>query len=64
MTADATAQSTIYYLPYQGAITPVYNGLAFVNYLLGFSGISLALDGNSAHTGYQASGSLYDVFAS
>jgi YVTN family beta-propeller protein len=63
MTADATAQSTIYYLPYQGAITPVYNGSAFVNQLLGSSGISLALDSNAAHTGYQASGSLFDIFA-
>ncbi len=63
MTADATAQTTIYYLPYNGAIVPVYNGAQFVNYLLGSSGISLALDSNSGHTGYQASGSLFDIFA-
>jgi YVTN family beta-propeller protein len=63
MTADATAQSTIYYLPYVGAVVPVYNGSSFVNETLGSSGISLALDSNSAHTGYQASGSLFDIFA-
>lgn len=62
MTADATAQTTLYYLPYQGANVPVYYGSAFVDYLLGSSGLSLALDSNSGDTGYQASGSLYDVF--
>jgi YVTN family beta-propeller protein len=64
MTADATAQSTIYYLPYQGAGVPVYDGAQFNNQLLGSTGISLALDSNSAHTGYQGpTGSLFDVFA-
>ncbi len=63
MTADSTAQSTVYYLPYNGAIVPVYNGAQFVNYLMGSSGISLALDSNSGHTGYQTSGSLFDIFA-
>jgi hypothetical protein len=29
---------------------------------IGSSGISLALDSNSGHTGYQASGSLFDLF--
>jgi hypothetical protein len=35
----------------------------FVNSLLGSSGISLALDSNAAHTGYQQSTKLFDIFA-
>ena len=62
ITSDLTAQATIYYLPYNGCIVPIYDGTQF-NYLaLGSSGISLALDSNSIHSGYQASGSLFDVF--
>ena len=65
MTADVTGASpqTIYYLPYQGATVPINNGAKFVNYLMGSSGISLALDSTAAHTGYQQSGKLFDLFA-
>jgi YVTN family beta-propeller protein len=63
MTADATNKSTIYYLPYQGNGVPVYNGAQFANWLLGSSGISLALDSNAAHTGYHQSTKLFDIFA-
>lgn len=61
MSADATAQSTIYYAPYVGGLVPIYNGVGFINY--SFSQLSLALDSNSGHTGYQQSGKLFDVFA-
>lgn len=52
MTADATAQGTIYYAPYQGAQVPVGGTM------LTFSQITYTLN-TTAH----ASGSLYDVFA-
>lgn len=63
MTTDATAQTTVYYLPYIGFYVPVYNGVTFANKAIGASGISLALDSNSGHTGYQSSGGLFDLFA-
>lgn len=52
MTADATAQSTIYYAPYQGNQIPV------AGTMYSFNQISYSLS-SSAHL----SGSLYDVFA-
>lgn len=63
MTADSTAQSTIYYLPYNGTIIPVYDATQFVYKSIGASGISLALDSNSGHTGYQQSGKNFDLYA-
>lgn len=44
MNADATAQTTVYYLPYTGNIIPVYDGTQFTNLPLGSSGISLTLN--------------------
>lgn len=63
MNADATAQTTVYYDTYVGNQVPVYNGTAWVYYTITSDEISLALDSNSGHTGYQASGSLFDIFA-
>jgi YVTN family beta-propeller protein len=63
MVADSTGATTVYYLPYQGSGIPIFDAVKFVNYLLGTAGISLALDSNSGHTGYQQSGKLFDLFA-
>lgn len=60
MAANATAQTTIYYTPYIGGLIPIYSGTAFVN--TAFSEISLTLDSNSGHTGYQQSGKVFDLF--
>ncbi len=60
MTVDATAQQTVYYAPYKGNQIPLYNGASFNT--IAFAQLSLALDSNSGHAGYQASGSLYDLF--
>jgi hypothetical protein len=53
-TADVVNGTTIYYLPDQNDYLPL--GLTYG------SGISLALDSNSGHTGYQQSGKLFDLF--
>jgi hypothetical protein len=60
MTADATAQGTVYYTPYIGNSVSVYNGSIFT--LQTLSQLSLTLDSNAAHTGYQQSGKLFDLF--
>ena len=62
MTSDVTAASTVYYDSYIGNQVPAYNGTAWVYYTITGDEISLALDSNSGHTGYQASGSLFDLF--
>lgn len=60
LNADSTAVTTIYYTPYIGSLIPIYNGSVFSNQT--FVELPLALDSNTGHTGYQASGSLYDLF--
>lgn len=45
-TTDQTAKTTVYWTPYTGAFTE----------------LSLALDADNGHTGYQASAGLYDLF--
>lgn len=60
LTADATAQTSIYYTPYIGNVVPLYGGAGFAP--ITFTQLTLALDSNSGHTGYQASGSLFDLF--
>jgi hypothetical protein len=52
-TSDRTAQSTIYWTPYNGDTVPLYTGSAWIR--LAFSEISLALSGLT-------SGKNYDVF--
>lgn len=58
ITADATAQSTVYYDCYAGSLVPVYDGAATGSIAVGSCQISLTL--NSAN---QTSGNLYDIFA-
>jgi hypothetical protein len=54
-TADVVGGTTIYYVPYVNDYLPVL-GLTIG------SGVSLSLDSNSGHTGYQQSGKLFDLF--
>jgi hypothetical protein len=61
LSTDTTAAATLYYTPYQGAFCPIFNGTVWQ--VWPFAETSLALDSNTGHTGYQASGSLFDVFA-
>lgn len=62
LTGDATAQGTVYYLPYVGQKVPVYNGNIFSAYDIGAAGLSIVLDSNAAHGGYQQSGKNFDLF--
>lgn len=58
--ANTTAASTVYYTPYVHPTVWVYNGALFIPHRI--SELSLALDSNSGHTGYQQSGKLFDFF--
>lgn len=60
--SDQNSCTTIYYLPYLGSSIPVSDGFAYSFYSFGAS-LTLALDGNSADTGYQQGGKVYDIFA-
>jgi hypothetical protein len=53
--ADVVGGTTVYYVPY------IHDQLPVVGLTLG-SGVNLALDSNSGHTGYQQSGKLFDLF--
>lgn len=55
LTADSTAQSTVYYTPYVGNNVPIYDGTNTV--MTAFTELSLALD-----TSNHLNGPLYDVF--
>ena len=56
MTADATAQTSVYYTPYQGNIVPIYDGANMQSYT--FGQLTMALN-----TSNQLSTKLYDLFA-
>lgn len=56
-TADVTAAATVYLTPYSGNAILI-NGVSYTA-----SELSLALDSNAAHTGYQQSGKNFDLFA-
>jgi len=60
MTANTAGATTVYYAPYAGNAIPIYNGTT--TQVSTFSQLSLALDSNAAHTGYQQSGKLFDLF--
>lgn len=61
MASDVTAAATVYYTPYVGDCCPIFNGTVWQ--VWEFAETSLALDNNSGHAGYQATGDLYDLFA-
>ena len=60
-TADVSGGTSVYYLPYSGSLVPSYNGTYCTDLSIG-SGLMLALDSNSGHTGYQESANLFDLF--
>lgn len=65
LTANTTAQSTVYYTAYNGNLIPIYDGTNWCNYTFSSATppqISLGLDNNSGHTGYQQSGKVFDLF--
>ena len=55
MTADATAQTSVYYAPYVGNQIPIYNGTSLANNA--FSQLTMTLN-----TSNQTSGNIYDLF--
>lgn len=57
MNADASAQTSIYYTPYNGSILPIYNGTEFVANV--FSQLTLTLS-----TTNHPAGEVFDVYAS
>lgn len=59
---DKTAQTTVYYCGFAHNWVPNWNGTSWLAYPLDTQ-LSLSLDSNSGHTGYQVSGSLFDIFA-
>ena len=59
---DYVGATTLYYIDYTNDLVPLYNGTNWAEYPLNYE-ISLTLDDVTSHTGYQASGSMFDVFA-
>lgn len=59
MTADATAQTTIYYDTYQGNQVPIFNGTSWAYFAIAGDEISMGLDAGVPHV---TSGKLYDIF--
>lgn len=55
MVSDASAQSTVYYTPYNGNLIPLYDGTAFGNNV--FAELSMVMSGANF-----ASGGIYDLF--
>lgn len=59
-TSDVTAAATVYWSPYLGGTYPVF-GSAVWSFRT-TAELSLALDSNAVHTGYQQSGKNFDFF--
>lgn len=58
--ADVTAAATVYYTPHAHDVVRIYDGSAWTYNV--FTELSIALDSNSGHTGYQQSGKNFDLF--
>lgn len=58
--ADVTAAGTVYYALYRNDLAPIYNGTAWAATV--FTELSLVLDSDSGHTGYQQLGKNFDLF--
>lgn len=58
---DVAGATSIYYTPAGGLNVPLWDGAKTVMVSIG-SELSLALDNNSAHTGYHQSGKTFDLF--
>lgn len=61
MTTSQSAKASIFYTPFMGLYFPDYNGSTTVMTSTGGE-LTLALDSNSGHTGYQQSGKDFDAF--
>ncbi len=61
LVSDVTAATSIYYTPYVGLSLPIYNGTSTVMTSTGGE-LTLALDSNSGHTGYQQADKNFDLF--
>lgn len=59
-TSSITAATSVYFTPYNGTTIYLYNGSSWSQFSL--SQLTLALDSNSGHTGYQQSGKNFDLF--
>lgn len=59
LTANVTAATSVFYTPYKGSSYPSYDGTTWSNRPI--SELTLALDSNAAHTGYQQSGKNFDL---
>ena len=57
---DQTAKTSVFYTPYKGERVPIYDGALWTPTV--FTELTLALDADSAHTGYQQSGTNFDLF--
>lgn len=60
MTTTQSAKTSIFYCLYNSSLVPYYTGAAWATDTI--AELTLALDSNSGHTGYQQSGKLFDVF--
>lgn len=60
MVADVASATDIYYLPYKSVYLPIGDGAILK--ILPDSGLSLALDNNSGHTGYHQAGKNFFLF--
>lgn len=59
-TSDVTGATSVYYTPSGGAQIALYDGSSWVQTL--FSELTLALDSNAAHGGYQYANENFDLF--
>lgn len=64
---DVTAATNIYYSPLIGDLVPIFDGTSWVSKSIILSttdttGLILALDADSGHTGYHQSSKVFDVF--
>ena len=57
---DQTAKTSVFYAPYQGELVPLYDGALWTPTV--FTQLTLALDSDSGHTGYQQSAKNFDLF--
>ncbi|MCC6315348.1 MAG: hypothetical protein IT337_15195 [Thermomicrobiales bacterium] len=62
MSSDVTGGATVYYTHHHGAYVPIYDGAAWAMQSFA-SELSLALDADTGHSGYQAANFNYDIFA-
>ena len=59
-TTDQTAKTSVFYALYKGERVPIYDGALWTPTV--FTELTLALDADSGHTGYQQSGKNFDLF--